>query len=130
MVDALAVLQDKTDISQNDGPQCRGIPVFLQFVSELRVQGFRGEIGEVLVVLHLRLQIRTVQKFRREQQDPSADMDVLATIFLPADLARLHGNAGSIGRIEHLHSIGQVPGEILLDEETIDAVIVQAGTDW
>ncbi len=49
------------------------------------------------------------------------------SFILASYLARLHGDDGTVGRVEHLHAIGKVPGEILLDEEPVDAILVQAG---
>ena len=48
---------------------------------------------------------------------------------LAADLPRGEGQDGSVGYIEHLHSVGQVPGEFGLDEKGVHAIVVEAGMD-
>ena len=98
--------------------------------SEGSLQGLDGEVGEERVVFHLRLQIGPAEEFRREQQCPATDGEGIAVIFLAADLTGLDGDDGTVRGIEHFHSIGQVPREILLDEEPVNAVIVEAGVDW
>ena len=63
----------------------------------------------------------------REQQCPSAQVELLTIILTPAYLAGLHGNDGAVGGIEHLHAVGKVLGETALDKEPVNTVTVQAG---
>ena len=80
-------------------------------------------------IFHPGFKVGSVKKFRREKQDPPADAQVFAIVFLAADLARLYGNDGTLCSIEHLHSVGKVLRKVPLDEKSVDAVSVQAGAD-
>ncbi len=79
------------------------------------------EIGEKRVV--------GTQQFSRPQQCPAVDAEWLAVILRTVCLTRGYRNDGTVADYDGFGSVGEVFRELLLDEKSVDAVIVQAAAE-
>ena len=138
-VDAVAVFEYEAQIAEEDAPQRGRVVVAGQLLAHLgnelgdaeplvglHPQRAVEEIGEELIVVDLSLQLRSMQQLWRPQQHPSAERDALAVVLQSAYLSRLDGNDRGIARLQGLHAVGECLGKLALDEEPIDAVVVEA----
>ena len=141
LIDALAILQYQSQIPPQHASQCSIILILLQFLPHQsqqvsnalpfggrHVKRFRSEVGEVLIVSHLSLKVRSVQQVRTPQQCPSAKGQQLTRVFQSAYLSRRHRNDGGISRLNGLHAIREILRKFLLDKKPIHPIVVQTAS--
>lgn len=91
-------------------------------------KGVGEEIGEILESVHVVFQIRAMKQLGRPQKHPSTQGDTFAVVLKSTNLSWGNGNDRGIAHFQGLHSVGENLGELALDEERIDTVVVEAMT--
>ena len=142
LIDAIAVFEYQSQIAQEDASERKRIFMLHQFLTHLgkelcdaepfgrfHPKGVGEEIGEILESVHVVFQIRAMKQLGRPQEHPSTQGDAFAVVFQSAYLSWGNGNDRGIAHLQGLHSVGENPGELALDEERIDTVVVQAVTE-
>lgn len=95
----------------------------------LHPQRVGEEIGEILESVHVVFQVRAMKQLGRPQEHPSTQGDTFAVVFQSAYLSWGNCNDRGVAHLQGLHSVGENPGELTLDEEPIDSVVIEAVTE-
>ena len=95
----------------------------------LRIQRNRvgKEIGEKLIFGYMCLEVSFAHQFRRPQHGPSAQRKGNAVVFFASDLSGGDSDNRPIAGLHGADAVRQVLRELPLNEQPIDAVIVQTG---
>ena len=142
LIDAISVFEYQSQIAQEDASERKRIFMLHQFLTHLgkelcdaepfgrfHPKGVGEEIGEILESVHVVFQIRAMKQFGRPQEYPSTQGDAFAVVLKSAYLSWGNCNDRGVAHLQGLHTIGENPGKLTLDEEPIDAVVVQAMTE-
>ena len=90
------------------------------------LQRVAGEVGKETVFFHLFPPGGSLHQFRRPKENPSLSGYQFSVVFHASNLPRCHRNDGRTVGLIGPHSIGNALDKLVLDEQSIHAVQVQA----